>query len=89
MNVKSLPSTLTIDFYSCSVSQALKGDKEAKIKPFLIKHGILEGLTTMRPHQYIYAPYNRSTGKICHYFSSLLQLNNKHTPHYPLMPPYS
>jgi hypothetical protein len=42
-----------------SISQGLRGDKGGNIGPFLISHGIKEGLTSMRPHQHIYAPYDR------------------------------
>jgi hypothetical protein len=39
--------------------KGMKGDKDGNIMPFLIGQGIQEGLTSMRPHQHIYAPYDR------------------------------
>ena len=50
--------------------QAMKGDKEGNIKPFLISTGIKEHLTTLRPMEIIFAPYKRSESHEEHLFYS-------------------
>jgi hypothetical protein len=49
-----------IYMYIYMYTLGIKGDKDGNIEPFLIGQGIQEGLTSMRPHQHIYAPYDRS-----------------------------
>ena len=61
---------LTVRYLSTPTPQAMKGDKDARIKPFLISHGTREGITKWRPHEHIYAPYNKSENNVMSDYST-------------------